>query len=68
MNLILFKKGHWIQLYAGLNTKDKRFLKKYYSSLYPRKYVRSLIAALDKNYVQLKESQQSSWNRYFRSV
>jgi len=62
--------GHWIYIYSKLTNKDKTFLEKYYSSLYPRDYVRKLVAFFNKNtkesscsrdkfinYVQLKESQ-----------
>lgn len=47
---------HWIYVFSELSAKEKRFLKKYYSSLYPRGYVRKLVAILDNADVQLKES------------
>ena len=48
---------HWVYVYAELTNKDKTVLKKYYSTLYPRSYVRKLVAFLDEDNVQLKKSQ-----------
>ncbi len=47
--------NHWVYVFAKLNPKERGFLKRYYSTLYPRDYVRKLVAFLDTN-VQLKES------------
>lgn len=56
MKLILFSSRRWLAVEAKLNPKEKRFLKRYYSSLYPREYVRKLVAFLN-NGVQFKESE-----------
>lgn len=56
-NLFPLESQRWIYVYAKLRPKEKRFLKRYYSTLYPRNYVQKLVAYLDKNHVQLKESQ-----------
>ncbi|MHA2279865.1 MAG: hypothetical protein ACXAC5_03185 [Promethearchaeota archaeon] len=57
-NCISVGPKHWIYVFAKLTEKDKKVLKKYYSTLYPRGYVRKLIAFLDDRYVQFKESQK----------
>ena len=49
---------HWVYVFAKLNPKEKGFLKRYYSTLYPREYVRKLVAYLDTN-VQFKGPQNS---------
>lgn len=56
-NIVTIGPNHWIYVYAKLTDKDKKVLKKYYSVLYPRDYVRKLVAFLDKNNVQFKKSQ-----------
>ena len=38
--------GHWVCIYAKLSPKNKKFLGRYFSTLYPREYVRKLISAL----------------------
>jgi len=55
--MILFKyvslsNGHWVCVYANLSPKTKRKLRGYWKSIYPREYVRKLIAALEDHYVQ----------------
>ena len=49
--------GRWIRIFGGLSAKDKRFLKKYYKNVYPRKYVDMLVATLEEGNVQSKEAQ-----------
>lgn len=48
--------GHWVRIYANLSRRTKRTLKRYYSSIYPRSYVRKLIAALEDQDVQHKQA------------
>ncbi len=55
-NLISISPQHWIYVCSELTEKDRKVLKKYYSTLYPRDYVRKLVAFLDGYHVQFKES------------
>jgi len=43
---------HWVCLYASLSPENDRSLKRYFGSVYPREYVRKLIAALEDLNVQ----------------
>ena len=54
---------HWVYVYSELTDKDKTVLKKYYSTLYPRSYVRKLVALLDEDNVQFKKSQNNRRDR-----
>ena len=47
----------WVYLYAALSTKNKKYLKQYFSRIYPRNYVNKLVAAIENNNVQFKKSQ-----------
>jgi hypothetical protein len=49
--------NHWIYVYSELSPKDKAVVEEYYSTLYPRSYVRKLVAFLDRDNVQFKKSQ-----------
>ena len=58
-DLVTLGPKHWVYVYAELTDKDKTILKKYYTTLYPRSYVRKLVAVLDGKNVQLKKSQHN---------
>ena len=47
----------WVYLYAALSTKNKKYLKQYFSRIYPRNYVNKLVAVIENNNVQFKKSQ-----------
>ncbi len=47
---------HWVHVYSSLSPRNKRMMKRYFKSVYPRKYIKHLIAILDDN-VQSKEAQ-----------
>lgn len=46
--------NHWFCIYAKISPKSKKVLRRYFSSIYPRDYVRKLIAELDN--VQFKQT------------
>jgi len=37
----------WTTIYAKLSPKNKKFLRRYYKSIYPREYVKVLVSALE---------------------
>jgi len=49
--------GVWATVCAKLSPKNKKMLKKYWSKIYPRKYVQKLVAGLQVENVQSKEAQ-----------
>jgi hypothetical protein len=48
--------GRWLWVFGKLSPQNRAFLKPYFSRLYPRKYVKRLLAAVIHNDVQSKES------------
>ncbi len=61
--MVLNVENHWMYLYAALSGKNKRYLKRYFSRIYPRNYVNRLVAAVENHNVQLKKSQFGGENR-----
>lgn len=43
---IELNKNHWFCIYAKISPKSKKALRRYFSSIYPRDYVRKLVAEL----------------------
>lgn len=56
--LYLDSPNHWIYVFAGLSSKNKQCLKRYFSTIYPRSYVKKLVAAVLQN-VQSKSAQNT---------
>ena len=46
----------WIYLYSGLTPENKGHLQRYFKTIYPREYVQKLVAALEEQNVQFKET------------
>jgi len=40
---------HWMCVFTEISPKNKRFLKGYFSSIYPRSYIKKLLAFLEAN-------------------
>jgi len=55
-NVISLSDKHWLYIFAGLSTKNKKYLTRYFSTVYPRSYVKELVAAIQNNDVQCKTS------------
>ncbi|KKL61096.1 hypothetical protein LCGC14_2198750 [marine sediment metagenome] len=53
--IISLAPSHWLYLFAGLSRENKELLTQYYKVIYPRSYVRKLVAALEISHVQSKE-------------
>ena len=56
MNFVKLNNNRWICIYSALSPKDKKRLTRYFSTIYPREYVRKLVAALESDGIQFKES------------
>ena len=55
--ILNIEKNRWVYLYAALSTKNKGYLKSYFSRIYPRNYVNKLVAAIESKNVQFKTTQ-----------
>lgn len=57
---ILIAQDGWIYLFSSLSGKDKKELEDYFGNLYPRDYVKKLVASIEDDNVQLKKATISS--------